>query len=56
MDKQAAAERDRRKQVLEAEGSKKSAELQSEGEKIRMKVCCIWYLPQVFVGINLKTW
>jgi regulator of protease activity HflC (stomatin/prohibitin superfamily) len=37
MDKQAAAERDRRKKVLEAEGDKKSAELQSEGMKIRMK-------------------
>ena len=37
MDKQAAAERDRRKKVLEAEGDKRSAELESEGFKIRMK-------------------
>lgn len=37
MDKQAAAERERRKKVLEAEGDKRSAELQSEGAKIRMK-------------------
>lgn len=37
MDKQAAAERDRRKKVLEAEGDKRSAELQSEGEKIKMR-------------------
>eukprot|EP01039_Chlorochromonas_danica_P002906 gene2906-3172_t len=37
MDKQAAAERDRRKKVLEAEGSKRAAELESEGNKIRMK-------------------
>lgn len=37
MDKQAAAERERRKKVLDAEGDKRSAELQSEGEKIRMK-------------------
>jgi len=36
MDKQAAAERDRRKKVLEAEGDKRSAELQSEGTKIRL--------------------
>ncbi len=31
MDKQAAAERERRKKVLEAEGDKRSAELESEG-------------------------
>ncbi len=37
MDKQAAAERDRRKKVLDAEGDKRSAELESEGQKIRMK-------------------
>lgn len=37
MDKQAAAERERRKKVLDAEGDKRAAELQSEGEKIRMK-------------------
>jgi regulator of protease activity HflC (stomatin/prohibitin superfamily) len=37
MDKQAAAERERRKKVLEAEGDKRSAELESEGVKIRMK-------------------
>jgi len=37
MDKQAAAERERRKKVLEAEGDKKSAELQSEGMKIRLQ-------------------
>lgn len=37
MDKQAAAERDRRKKVLDAEGDKRAAELQSEGTKIRMK-------------------
>ena len=37
MDKQAAAERDRRKKVLEAEGDKTSARLESEGQKIRMQ-------------------
>lgn len=37
MDKQAAAERDRREQVLRAEGSKRRAELESEGVKISMK-------------------
>eukprot|EP00607_Mallomonas_marina_P007694 CAMPEP_0182416386 /NCGR_PEP_ID=MMETSP1167-20130531/672_1 /TAXON_ID=2988 /ORGANISM="Mallomonas Sp, Strain CCMP3275" /LENGTH=263 /DNA_ID=CAMNT_0024589099 /DNA_START=307 /DNA_END=1098 /DNA_ORIENTATION=- len=37
MDKQAAAERERRKKVLEAEGDKRSAELQSEGTKIRLR-------------------
>ena len=37
MDKQAAAERDRRKKVLEAEGDKRSAELESEGQKIKLK-------------------
>jgi regulator of protease activity HflC (stomatin/prohibitin superfamily) len=37
MDKQAAAERDRRKKVLDAEGDKRSAELESEGIKIRLK-------------------
>jgi regulator of protease activity HflC (stomatin/prohibitin superfamily) len=37
MDKQAAAERDRRKKVLDAEGDKRSAELESEGIKIKMK-------------------
>jgi regulator of protease activity HflC (stomatin/prohibitin superfamily) len=37
MDKQAAAERERRKKVLDAEGSKRSAELESEGNKVRMK-------------------
>jgi regulator of protease activity HflC (stomatin/prohibitin superfamily) len=36
MDKQAAAERERRKKVLEAEGDKRSAELESEGQKIRL--------------------
>lgn len=36
MDKQAAAERERRKKVLEAEGDKKAAELESEGQKIRL--------------------
>ena len=36
MDKQAAAERERRKKVLEAEGEKKSSELKSEGVKITM--------------------
>uniref|UniRef100_A0A7S4RAI5 Band 7 domain-containing protein n=3 Tax=Ditylum brightwellii TaxID=49249 RepID=A0A7S4RAI5_9STRA len=36
MDKQAAAERDRREQVLRAEGDKRRAELTSEGEKIRL--------------------
>ena len=36
MDKQAAAERERRKKVLEAEGDKRSAELLSEGIKIRI--------------------
>lgn len=37
MDKQAAAERHRRKKVLDAEGDKRAAELESEGVKIRMK-------------------
>lgn len=37
MDKQAAAERDRREQVLRAEGDKRRAELESEGIKISMK-------------------
>ena len=37
MDKQAAAERERRKKVLDAEGDKRSAELMSEGQKIKMK-------------------
>lgn len=37
MDKQAAAERDRRKKVLEAEGDKRSIELESEGLKIQMR-------------------
>lgn len=37
MDKQAAAERDRRKKVLDAEGNKRSIELQSEGLRIQMK-------------------
>lgn len=37
MDKQAAAERERRKKVLEAEGNKRSAELESEGQKIRLQ-------------------
>jgi regulator of protease activity HflC (stomatin/prohibitin superfamily) len=37
MDKQAAAERHRRKKVLDAEGDKRAAELESEGMKIRMK-------------------
>ena len=32
MDKQAAAERERRKKVLEAEGDKRAAELESEGQ------------------------
>lgn len=36
MDKQAAAERDRRKKVLDAEGQKKSLELESEGLKISL--------------------
>jgi regulator of protease activity HflC (stomatin/prohibitin superfamily) len=36
MDKQAAAERDRREQVLRAEGSKRQAELESEGVRIRL--------------------
>lgn len=37
MDKQAAAERERRKQVLEAEGDKRSQELHSEGVKIKLQ-------------------
>lgn len=37
MDKQAAAERDRRQQVLRAEGDKRRAELTSEGLKIGLK-------------------
>ena len=36
MDKQAAAERDRREQVLRAEGDKRRVELTSEGMKISM--------------------
>ncbi|CAB9513759.1 Stomatin-like protein 2, mitochondrial [Seminavis robusta] len=36
MDKQAAAERDRREQVLRAEGAKRKAELESEGVKISL--------------------
>lgn len=36
MDKQAAAERERRKKVLDAEGNKKSLELESEGNKISL--------------------
>mmetsp|Transcript_9221 Transcript_9221/g.11558 ORF Transcript_9221/g.11558 Transcript_9221/m.11558 type:complete len:218 (-) Transcript_9221:63-716(-) len=37
MDKQAAAERDRREQVLRAEGDKRRAELTSEGVKIGLQ-------------------
>ncbi|KAL3780983.1 hypothetical protein HJC23_003864 [Cyclotella cryptica] len=37
MDKQAAAERDKREQVLRAEGDKRRAELTSEGIKISLK-------------------
>jgi len=37
MDKQAAAERDKREQVLRAEGDKRRAELTSEGVKISLK-------------------
>lgn len=37
MDKQAAAERDRREQVLQAEGAKRTAELTSEGVKMKLK-------------------
>lgn len=37
MDKQAAAERDRRKKVLEAEGDKRSLELESEGLRVKLK-------------------
>lgn len=37
MDKQAAAERDRREQVLRAEGDKRRAELISEGNLIRIR-------------------
>ena len=37
MDKQAAAERDRREQVLRAEGEKRRAELISEGNLIRIR-------------------
>ena len=37
MDKQAAAERDRREQVLRAEGAKRKAELESEGVQISLK-------------------
>jgi len=36
MDKQAAAERDRREQVLRAEGQKRKAELESEGVRISL--------------------
>lgn len=37
MDKQAAAERERRKKVLEAEGAKRQLELESEGRKIQLQ-------------------
>ena len=37
MDKQAAAERDRREHVLRAEGAKRQAELESEGVKISLQ-------------------
>lgn len=37
MDKQAAAERDKREQVLRAEGDKRRAELESEGVKISLR-------------------
>lgn len=37
MDKQAAAERDKRENVLRAEGSKRKAELESEGVRISLK-------------------
>jgi regulator of protease activity HflC (stomatin/prohibitin superfamily) len=37
MDKQAAAERDKREQVLRAEGDKRRAELTSEGVKVGLK-------------------
>lgn len=36
MDKQAAGERERRKQVLQAEGNKRQLELESEGRKIQL--------------------
>ena len=36
MDKQAAAERDRRERVLRAEGAKRQAELESEGVRISL--------------------
>lgn len=36
MDKQAAAERNRREKVLEAEGAKTAARLESEGVKIKL--------------------
>jgi regulator of protease activity HflC (stomatin/prohibitin superfamily) len=37
MDKQAAAERERRKKVLEAEGAKRKLELESEGRRIQLQ-------------------
>lgn len=37
MDKQAAAERDRREHVLRAEGAKRRAELESEGVRIQLQ-------------------
>jgi regulator of protease activity HflC (stomatin/prohibitin superfamily) len=37
MDKQAAAERNRREKVLEAEGEKQKATLESEGQKIKLQ-------------------
>ena len=37
MDKQAAAERDRREHVLRAEGAKRRAELESEGVRISLQ-------------------
>lgn len=37
MDKQAAAERERRKTILEAEGTKRQLELESEGRKIQLR-------------------
>ncbi|CAE7433682.1 unnamed protein product, partial [Symbiodinium microadriaticum] len=47
MDKQAAAERERRKAVLEAEGAKRTLELKSEGRKIQLANESEGYLIQV---------
>lgn len=54
MDKQAAAERDRRKKVLEAEGDKRSNELESEGYKIKLKNESEGMLIKITVSLKSK--